>query len=229
MPPKNSFSNKPKPILMTCKTPDAKLQTDKSSIKWKPSSSSEAANSSVNPSNSPSKKRPDTTKKTKCCTKCQAKKRHRGYKSKKIVTAVGSIKLKRKYTECLPCPLQGCDADQRTGESSYTKGARRLAVLAGTSWSFDKAAEYLHEFCGIKLSDNTIRDLCNKETENREQGTGSIQREMPPKNLLPAPCSLFPRNQTGILLIFIKKFLTCNNSFDLKTGASVGRPCKFFT
>jgi len=29
--------------------------------------------------------------------------------------------------------------------------------------SFDKAAEHLEEFCGLKLSDNTIRDLCQKE------------------------------------------------------------------
>ncbi len=35
-------------------------------------------------------------KKRNAARKCQAKKRRRGYKSKKIVTAVGSIKLKRK-------------------------------------------------------------------------------------------------------------------------------------
>jgi hypothetical protein len=39
-----------------------------------------------------------------------------------------------------------------------------MAVMAGTSWSFDRATEYLNEFCGVKLSDNTIRDLCNKES-----------------------------------------------------------------
>ena len=35
--------------------------------------------------------------------------------------------------------------------------------MAGTSWSFDKASKHLEEFCGLKLSDNTIRDLCQKE------------------------------------------------------------------
>jgi hypothetical protein len=79
------------------------------------------------------------------------------------VTGVGAVILKRQYDECLPCQRKGCRADERIGEASYTVGARRLAVLAGTSWSFDKAAEHLEEFCGIKLSDNTIRDLCQKE------------------------------------------------------------------
>jgi len=64
----------------------------------------------------------------------------------------------------LPCRQADCPADSRLGlEAKYTVGVRRLAVLAGASWSFDKAAEHLEEFCGIKLSDNTIRELCQRE------------------------------------------------------------------
>ena len=36
--------------------------------------------------------------------------------------------------------------------------------MAGASWSFDKASEHLEEFCGLKISDNTIRNLCQKES-----------------------------------------------------------------
>ena len=72
--------------------------------------------------------------------------------------------MKRPYTECLPCRNLACVADARLGlDGRYTVGLRRLAVKAGTILSFDKAAEHLEEFCGIKLSDNTIRDLCQKE------------------------------------------------------------------
>jgi hypothetical protein len=39
-----------------------------------------------------------------------------------------------------------------------------LAVFAATNWSFDKSAEYLHEFCGIDISDNTIRELAYQES-----------------------------------------------------------------
>jgi len=33
--------------------------------------------------------------------------------------------------------------------------------LAGTSWSFDRAAAHLKEFCGLAVCDNTIRAVCH--------------------------------------------------------------------
>jgi len=74
------------------------------------------------------------------------------------------IKCKRVYKECPACLTSVHPADAHVGITSrYTIGLRRLTVKAGTICSFDKAAEHLEEFCGIKLSDNTIRDLCQKE------------------------------------------------------------------
>jgi hypothetical protein len=74
------------------------------------------------------------------------------------------ITCKRVYKECRVCLTSLYPADAAVGITSrYTVGLRRLAVKAGTMSSFDKAAEHLEEFCGIKLSDNTIRDLCQKE------------------------------------------------------------------
>lgn len=43
--------------------------------------------------------------------------------------------------------------------------ARRLLVLAGTSWAFGGASRHLEEFCHLKVSDDTIRRVCD------EQGT----------------------------------------------------------
>jgi hypothetical protein len=40
-------------------------------------------------------------------------------------------------------------------------GAQRLLCLAGASWSFDRAAENLKEFCGLSACDNTIRSVCH--------------------------------------------------------------------
>jgi hypothetical protein len=34
--------------------------------------------------------------------------------------------------------------------------------LAGASWSFDAAAKHLAEFCGLRTSDNTIRQVCHE-------------------------------------------------------------------
>jgi len=37
--------------------------------------------------------------------------------------------------------------------------------LAGTSWSFDRAARHLAEFCGLRACDQTIRAACHEEAE----------------------------------------------------------------
>jgi hypothetical protein len=56
-----------------------------------------------------------------------------------------------------------------------TPHARRLVVLAGTSWSFDMASARLKEFCGLSISDQTIR----RETEGVGQKAAAWQRTAP--------------------------------------------------
>jgi len=41
--------------------------------------------------------------------------------------------------------------------------ARRLLCLAGASWSFDSSAKFLKELCGLMVSDNTVREVCQQE------------------------------------------------------------------
>jgi len=72
--------------------------------------------------------------------------------------------LQRRYDKCLLCGLPEHVADESLGlEENYTVGLRRLAVRAGTTGSFTDAAESLEEYCGLKLSRDTIRELCRKE------------------------------------------------------------------
>lgn len=40
--------------------------------------------------------------------------------------------------------------------------AQRLLCLAGASWSFDRAAANLKEFCGLCVCDNVIRAVCHE-------------------------------------------------------------------
>jgi len=42
-------------------------------------------------------------------------------------------------------------------EGSLSVQAERLVALAAASWSFDRAAALLHEFCGLPVTDDTIR------------------------------------------------------------------------
>jgi len=82
-----------------------------------------------------------------------------------IVTVVGAVRVRRKYYRCGGC-AQGVvpfDSWAGVGKSHLTIGACRLACLAAAAWSFDKASEHLHEFCGLSISDQTIRRVADAE------------------------------------------------------------------
>jgi len=101
---------------------------------------------------------------TRLCPMCQTKKRHRGRPSRQIETATGTIEVKRRYDECIPCKLLETVADAHVGlEDRYTVGLRCLITYVGVEKSFTKAAETLKRLCGLKISHVTISKLCNEE------------------------------------------------------------------
>jgi hypothetical protein len=60
--------------------------------------------------------------------------------------------------------------DQRLGvEHFLSPQAQRLVCLAGASWSFDVSAKHLQEFCGLSVSDNTIREYCQRQAQGMAQ------------------------------------------------------------
>lgn len=68
--------------------------------------------------------------------------------------------MTRRYYACGYCRTAQVPWDAWAGVAKgdhLTAGARRLAVLAGSSWSFDVASDRLQEFCGLRISDQTIR------------------------------------------------------------------------
>jgi hypothetical protein len=76
------------------------------------------------------------------------------------MTAAGEIRFSRVYFRCSKCTLGTFLADERVGISGrYSPQSQRLICLAGASWSFDVASERLEELCGLRVSDNTIREL----------------------------------------------------------------------
>jgi hypothetical protein len=66
--------------------------------------------------------------------------------------------LRRRY---LVCPACGSGCHPRDGwlglEGFLSRQAQRLACLAAASWSFDRASALLQEFCGLRVSDTTLR------------------------------------------------------------------------
>jgi hypothetical protein len=78
---------------------------------------------------------------------------------------VGAVQIKRKYYRCRECGQGVIPFDDWAGtcKGHLTIGARRLACLAACSWSFDKSSEHLREFCGLSISDQTIRRVADEE------------------------------------------------------------------
>lgn len=71
------------------------------------------------------------------------------------------VQLRHVYFVCCKCSVGGYPADEVLGVvGGRTTQADRLLCLAGGSWSFDRAAKLLMEFCGLRVSDNTIRAAC---------------------------------------------------------------------
>jgi hypothetical protein len=81
-----------------------------------------------------------------------------------VLTAAGTLKLQRVYFTCRQCRVGVHPWDDRLGvQGVISPQARRLLCLAGASWSFDKSAQFLRELCGLSVSDNTIRAICQQE------------------------------------------------------------------
>lgn len=80
-----------------------------------------------------------------------------------MLTAAGAVTLRRVYFVCRCCGIGAFPLDARLGVTDSTSHqAQRLLCLAGSSWSFDRAAQHLREFCGLSVSDNKIREVCQR-------------------------------------------------------------------
>lgn len=73
---------------------------------------------------------------------------------------MGKVVLQRTNLVCRSCRLSAMPLDDRLGLTEYlSPQAKRLCCLAGGSWSFDKASAHLHNFCGLDVSDECIRQV----------------------------------------------------------------------
>ena len=101
-----------------------------------------------------------------------------------MLTISGVVQLQRRY---LRCPA-GCGGtfplDERLGVKGYVSwSAQRLLSLAAGSWSYDQAAEHLHEFCGLRVSDTTIRAIAQqhggqmRRWQHQEPAAGAAFRQ----------------------------------------------------
>ena len=80
------------------------------------------------------------------------------------------MSVRRVNFVCRRCRAGAHPLDERLGiEGSTSQQAERLMCLAGASWSFDVGARRLKEFCGLTVSDNQIRAICQKQASPMAQ------------------------------------------------------------
>ncbi len=94
---------------------------------------------------------------------------YRGRVAKSIVTAVGEVRVERRYYASRgPCGCKAVPWDDWAGVPAghkLTVAARRMVTLAGSGWSFDEAAEKVRELCRLPVSDDVVRRVCDAEGE----------------------------------------------------------------
>lgn len=83
-----------------------------------------------------------------------------GRRQRHVLTQAGEISISRIYLKCVKCGIGGHPVDEHLGiEGRYSRQAQQLICLAGASWSYDISSERLEEFCGLKVCDETIRQV----------------------------------------------------------------------
>ena len=103
------------------------------------------------------------------CPYCQARRRHKGRRRRKLLTSVGAVSIDGVCWQCPPPRAGGCGrhehASQRLGiEESTTTAMRELICLLGLSQAgFAHAGRAMHKLLSVKLSTPTIASLCEEE------------------------------------------------------------------
>jgi hypothetical protein len=98
---------------------------------------------------------------------CGKKASFRYVASKQLVTTVGVMEVGRRYYACRSCKAtyRPWDVWAGVGERQLTEHARKMVTIVGTAFSFETAAARLGDLCQIKLSNDTVRRVCDEEGE----------------------------------------------------------------
>ena len=82
-----------------------------------------------------------------------------------MLTHAGEVAVVRVDWHCAKCQVGSYPVDDRIGiEGRYSPQAQRLICLAAGSWSYDVSSDRLEEFCGLKISDTTIREAAQRHS-----------------------------------------------------------------
>lgn len=106
---------------------------------------------------------------------CGGKAKFKRVSPKCVLTTVGEMRVERRYYACAECGLTQTPLDRWAGIGSRmaSEHARRVIVVAGSTWSFEQASAKLLELCRMRVSNDTIRAECDEEGERAGRWVGS--------------------------------------------------------
>lgn len=78
------------------------------------------------------------------------------------------MNIARRYYACRHCRQTFTPWDDWAGVDSIqvTPHARKVVVTVASAWSFDRASTKLKEICSMKVSDDTIERICQREGDS---------------------------------------------------------------
>jgi hypothetical protein len=131
------------------------------------------------------------------------------------VTVCGKVSLRRRHDRCA-CGWSGYLADDYLGvDNSLSAGVRRLACLSASGSSFAISSRHLLEYCGLAVSDETLRRHCEKEA--KAMGVWLDTQEVVAEVFAEAPGELEFQTDAG-------KVNTTTGWRDLKVASLARRP-----
>ena len=102
----------------------------------------------------------DQQPEARVCPRCKGRRRHKGRRSRGVLSCVGGIKLEGVYWYCTACG-EGQHATDALAPESVSGTMRQLVCLLGTTQaSFAKASTVCQKVLGATISDEAIRRLC---------------------------------------------------------------------
>lgn len=143
---------------------------------------------------------------------------YRVHSPKTLLSSVGDITISRRYYACRHCTAKHIPFDDWAGvqkEHRLTAHARRVVTLAGSTWSFDQAAEKLEELCHLKTSNDVIRAVCNQEGQEVQKWLAASQE---PAKAMAAAAGELEFYSDGV------KVNTCQGWRELRLSVFARRP-----
>ena len=120
----------------------------------------------------------------RCCPKCaRYNLRVEGSIRRRLSTLFGRVELSLRRFRCQACSHRWCPAHQLLAPLAHkqmTAPLQEAAVLAGASWPYRHAAQFLERLCGAHISAEEIRLVTNAQGQHRaaaHQQAADVQQE----------------------------------------------------